>query len=149
MLFNGKLVFCNFPCYSMGIWGLRSFGGTYGHTYGRLEIHPCVLQDIGPLGPLPKKSVSILPVILRDLSTFDKLLYSDRRAIRSRSFLASRRFLPWTTSWRNGKNSGRANGRCYLGHKHFLAFARESTKLATLRSNGTRPALPITSRTLR
>ena len=22
---------------------------------GRLEIHPCVLQDIGPLGPLPKK----------------------------------------------------------------------------------------------
>ena len=23
---------------------------------GRLEIHPCVLQDIGPLGPLPKKA---------------------------------------------------------------------------------------------
>ena len=22
---------------------------------GCLEIHPCVLQDIGPLGPLPKK----------------------------------------------------------------------------------------------
>ena len=22
---------------------------------GRKEIHPCVLQDIGPLGPLPKK----------------------------------------------------------------------------------------------
>ena len=22
---------------------------------GRMEIHPCVLQDIGPLGPLPKK----------------------------------------------------------------------------------------------
>ena len=22
-------------------------------TQGRLEIHPCVLQDIGPLGPLP------------------------------------------------------------------------------------------------
>ena len=34
-------------------------GGTYGWTYGRMdghkEIHPCVLQDIGPLGPLPKK----------------------------------------------------------------------------------------------
>ena len=30
-------------------------GGTYVRTYGRLEIHPCVLQDIGPLGPLPKK----------------------------------------------------------------------------------------------
>ena len=25
---------------------------------GRLEIHPCVLQDIGPLGPLPKKDQS-------------------------------------------------------------------------------------------
>ena len=36
--------------------GLSSLGGgTYGRTYGRLEIHPCVLQDIGPLGPLPKK----------------------------------------------------------------------------------------------
>ena len=24
------------------------------HSFsGRLEIHPCVLQDIGPLGPLP------------------------------------------------------------------------------------------------
>ena len=28
---------------------------TYGWMYGRKEIHPCVLQDIGPLGPLPKK----------------------------------------------------------------------------------------------
>ena len=39
------------------IWGLRGASGgghTYGRTYGRLEIHPCVLQDIGPLGPLPK-----------------------------------------------------------------------------------------------
>ena len=26
-----------------------------GRTDGRLEITPCVLQDIGPLGPLPKK----------------------------------------------------------------------------------------------
>ena len=26
-----------------------------GRKDGRLEIHPCVLQDIGPLGPLPKK----------------------------------------------------------------------------------------------
>ena len=35
-------------------------GGTDGQTDGRmdghLEIHPCVLQDIGPLGPLPKKT---------------------------------------------------------------------------------------------
>ena len=33
-------------------------GGTEGRTEGRkdgrLEIPPCVLQDIGPLGPLPK-----------------------------------------------------------------------------------------------
>ena len=28
-------------------------GGTYVRKDGRLEIHPCVLQDIGPLGPLP------------------------------------------------------------------------------------------------
>ena len=41
----------------LGQSGLR--GGTYGRTDvrtdGRKEIHPCVLQDIGPLGPLPKK----------------------------------------------------------------------------------------------
>ena len=30
-------------------------GGTEGRKDGRLEIPPCVLQDIGPLGPLPKK----------------------------------------------------------------------------------------------
>ena len=40
------------------IWGLRGASGggdvrMYGRTDGRLEIHPCVLQDIGPLGPLP------------------------------------------------------------------------------------------------
>ena len=36
--------------------GLRPLkGGTDGRTDGRMEIHPCVLQDIGPLGPLPKK----------------------------------------------------------------------------------------------
>ena len=28
-----------------------------GWIYGRLEIHPCVLQDIGPLGLLPKKGI--------------------------------------------------------------------------------------------
>ena len=26
-----------------------------GRTEGPVEIHPCVLKDIGPLGPLPKK----------------------------------------------------------------------------------------------
>ena len=42
---------------------LRPMGGTDGRTDGwkdgrtdgRMEIPPCVLQDIGPLGPLPKK----------------------------------------------------------------------------------------------
>ena len=29
-------------------------GRTDGQTDGRMEIPPCVLQDIGPLGPLPK-----------------------------------------------------------------------------------------------
>jgi len=30
-------------------------GQTDVRTDGRKEIHPCVLQDIGPLGPLPDK----------------------------------------------------------------------------------------------
>ena len=30
-------------------------GRTYVQKDGRLEIHPCVTQDIGSLGPLPKK----------------------------------------------------------------------------------------------
>ena len=34
---------------------VRTDGRTYVRTDGRKEIHPCVLQDIGPLGPLPKK----------------------------------------------------------------------------------------------
>ena len=33
----------------------RKDGRTEGRKDGRLEIPPCVLQDIGPLGPLPKK----------------------------------------------------------------------------------------------
>ena len=39
---------------------LEKLGGgtdvwTYGRTEGRMEIHPCVLRDISPLGTLPKK----------------------------------------------------------------------------------------------
>ena len=37
----------------------RGLGGGDVRTYGRLEIHPCVLQDIGPLGPLPKKRIRV------------------------------------------------------------------------------------------
>ena len=33
----------------------RTEGRTEGRKDGRLKIPPCVLQDIGPLGPLPKK----------------------------------------------------------------------------------------------
>ena len=33
----------------------RTEGRKDGRKDGRLEIPPCVLQDIGPLGPLPKK----------------------------------------------------------------------------------------------
>ena len=33
----------------------RKDGRKDGRTDGRLEITPCVLQNIGPLGPLPKK----------------------------------------------------------------------------------------------
>ena len=31
-----------------------------GRTDGRMEIHPCVLQDIGPLGPLPCPHITSL-----------------------------------------------------------------------------------------
>ena len=59
----------------MLIWGLRGpksglrvrilgldgqGGGTEGQTDGHLEITPCVLLDIGPLGPLPKKEVEVV-----------------------------------------------------------------------------------------
>ena len=52
-----SLYFVNFPYYSMGIWGLRRLGrgGTDGQKNRCMEIHLCVLQEIGPLGPLPKK----------------------------------------------------------------------------------------------
>ena len=45
--------------------GLRGVGGgtdrwTDVQTDRHLEIHPRVLQDIGPLGPLPKKGEPVL-----------------------------------------------------------------------------------------
>ena len=39
----------------MVMGGTRTDGWTEGQMDGHLEIHPCFLQDIGPLGPLPKK----------------------------------------------------------------------------------------------
>ena len=39
--------------------GLGEGGWTNRRTDGRMEIHPCVLQDIGPLGPLPKKAFDV------------------------------------------------------------------------------------------
>ena len=60
MLFNGNIcifsVFVNIPCYSIGIV-VSGWGGTDVRMEGRTEFAPCVLQDIGPLGPLPKKAV--------------------------------------------------------------------------------------------
>ena len=38
------------------IWGFYGHQGEEGQAKGHLEIHPCVLQDIGPLGPLPKEN---------------------------------------------------------------------------------------------
>ena len=42
----GSLHFDNFPCYSMGILGFERDI----RMDEPMEIHPCVLQDIGPLG---------------------------------------------------------------------------------------------------
>ena len=39
---------------------LRPMGGDR-RKDGRMEIPPCVLQDIGPLGPLPKKGLKRAP----------------------------------------------------------------------------------------
>ena len=61
MLFNGKFAFCHFPMLFNGNLRIEKVRGrgTDGRMdvcrEGRKEIHPCVLQDIGPLGPLPKK----------------------------------------------------------------------------------------------
>ena len=44
-----------------GLRGQNQLGGMDGRTDGRMEIHPCVLQDIGPLGPLPCSH----PIILK------------------------------------------------------------------------------------
>ena len=49
----------------------------YGRTDGHLEIHPCVLLDIGPLGPLPKKGVSITFSLSMNLSITNKAFLSD------------------------------------------------------------------------
>ena len=56
------LYFFSFCQYSMlfnrdcGFWpGGGTDVRTEGRTEGRTEFVPCVLQDIGPLGPLPKK----------------------------------------------------------------------------------------------
>ena len=64
MLFSGKFAFCHFPMFfnknlkieKVQGWDVQTDGRTYVHTDGHKEIHPCVLQDIGPLGPLPKKA---------------------------------------------------------------------------------------------
>ena len=35
--------------------GFKSWGGERTDVQTSVMVHPCVLQDIGPLGPLPKK----------------------------------------------------------------------------------------------
>ena len=48
----------------------RKDGRKDGRTDGRLEIPPCVPQDIGPLGPLPKK----LTVFLSKQSEYENMI---------------------------------------------------------------------------
>ena len=51
MIFNGTFALIR----AKAAPGLGGGGLTDGRMDGHPEIHPCVLQDIGPLGPLPKK----------------------------------------------------------------------------------------------
>ena len=57
MLFNVKFAFCQFHMLFNGNLRIKKLRGGRGRgrTDVHKEIHPCVLQDIGPLGPLPKK----------------------------------------------------------------------------------------------
>ena len=57
MLFNGMFAFGHFPMLFNGNLWIEKLGwGMYGRTDGCKKIHPCVLHDIGPLGPLLKKA---------------------------------------------------------------------------------------------
>ena len=46
-----------------------------GQMEGQMDIYPCVLQDIGPLGPLPKKDgcMEICPCVLQDIGPLGPL----------------------------------------------------------------------------
>ena len=68
----GSLHFDIFLYYSMGFENWEALGGdvrTYVQMDGRKEIHPCVLQDIGPLGPLPKKGRKIHEIMKPELKS--------------------------------------------------------------------------------
>ena len=56
-------------------------GGTEGRkdgrTDGRMEIPPCVLQDIGPLGSLPKKVWQDLQIGIGAEKIFPSISYSN------------------------------------------------------------------------
>ena len=66
------------------IWGLRKTSEGDVHTDGHLEIHPCVLQDIGPLGLLPKKDASIGPLVALFLLSLPPLPFIGNQLRRGR-----------------------------------------------------------------
>ena len=57
MLFNGNLRPERLEKLPRGGMYVR----TDGRTDGRMEINPCVLQDIGPLGPQPCYHILMIP----------------------------------------------------------------------------------------
>ena len=78
-IFILQFAFCHFPMLFNGNLIIEKLLGAGGRTYGQTdgpmkrwtdghkEIHPCVLEDIGPLGPLPKKvSLAILYINKRE-----------------------------------------------------------------------------------
>ena len=52
----------------------RTDGWTDGRMDGHRTIHPCVLQDIGPLGPLPKKDAKVVWVLLKNQSFIQSII---------------------------------------------------------------------------
>ena len=88
MLYNGKFAFYQLSMLFNGNFeAWEALGETDRRRDRHMEIHPCVLQDIGPLGPLPKKTDQKMADIQMDKSIENArfrtfwLMVTDRRTV--------------------------------------------------------------------